>query len=269
VDKKYYYLVGLPRSGNTLLSSILNQNSQISVTANSIFPSILWNLHKEKENNLIFSNFPDYSSYDNMMKGLVDNYYKDWSSSVIIDRAAWGSKNNLMLIEKYCPNKPKFIVLLRSVTEVLASFIKWSQENPINFINSETNNASVEEKCDFLMQPHLQISQELISAYNLYNKKDKNDTLFITYNNLISNTEEQLDKIYSFIETPRYPHRLTNIDQFSANYIQYNDEVVGKNLHTINSKKIEKVNYNIVDYLPQSVIEKYSKLDFWTDNNEI
>jgi hypothetical protein len=195
VDKKYYYLVGLPRSGNTLLSSILNQNSQISVTANSIFPSILWNLHKEKENNLIFSNFPDYSSYDNMMKGLVDNYYKDWSSSIIIDRAAWGSKNNLMLIEKYCPNKPKFIVLLRSVTEVLASFIKWSQENPINFINSETNNASVEEKCDFLMQPHLQISQELISAYNLYNKEDKNDTLFITYNNLISNTEEQLDKI--------------------------------------------------------------------------
>lgn len=268
-DKKYYFLVGLPRSGNTVLSAVLNQNPAISVTANSIFPTLLWKLHKEKESNLLFLNFSDHKSYDNLLKGLFDSYYKDWNSSIIIDRASWGSKNNLELIEKYCPNKPKFIVLLRSVVEVLASFIKWSEENPVNFLNTETNNASIEEKCNFLMQPHLQISQELISAYNLYNKKDKSNVLFIKYNNFISNTEKELDRIYNFIETPIYSHKLTDISQFSVNNVYYNDDVVGKNLHTINSKKIEKVNYNVTDYLPQSVIEKYSNLDFWVDKNEI
>ena len=42
--KKVFFLVGLPRAGNTLLSSILNQNSDIAVTANSITADILYNL---------------------------------------------------------------------------------------------------------------------------------------------------------------------------------------------------------------------------------
>ena len=44
-EKKYYFLAGLPRAGNTVLSSILNQNSREQVSANSfvsrIFPYIL------------------------------------------------------------------------------------------------------------------------------------------------------------------------------------------------------------------------------------
>ena len=38
--KKYFFLAGLPRCGNTLFSSILNQNPNIKVTANSLLPEI-------------------------------------------------------------------------------------------------------------------------------------------------------------------------------------------------------------------------------------
>ena len=34
--KKFFYLHGLPRAGNTLLGSIINQNPKVAVTANSI-----------------------------------------------------------------------------------------------------------------------------------------------------------------------------------------------------------------------------------------
>ena len=40
--KNIFFLSGLPRAGNTLLSSILNQNKNIACTANSILPNILY-----------------------------------------------------------------------------------------------------------------------------------------------------------------------------------------------------------------------------------
>lgn len=264
-DKKYYFLVGLPRSGNTIFGSLLNQNPTIAVTANSIFPDILWKLYKEKETNLVFKNFPDHASYDNLLSGTFQSYYKDWSASTVIDRASWGTTNNLMLIDKYCPNKPKFIVLVRDVVEVLASFIKWSEENPINFINAETGNASIEDKCEFLMRPELQIVQEYCAIHNLFNDSSR-ETLFITYNQLVSDTQNQLERVYSFLDLPMYPHNLTKLSQFSTNNVEYYDLVVGENLHTVREDGLSKTQYSVEQYLPTSVIEKYSNLSFW--NNE-
>jgi hypothetical protein len=257
--KQYYFLVGLPRSGNTLLSSILNQNPKISVTANSIVPDILWNLHCQRENSLIFKNFPDHQSYDDLMSSIFDSYYKNWKSDVIIDRSNWGSPNNLKLLEKYCPNKPKSILLVRDVLEVLASFIKWSKENKPNFIDYETNNAPVEIKCDFLMRPDLQIVQEYTAIHNLYKKSD---CLLITYSDLVTNTENVVSKIYDFLSLEPYSHKFKNITQLKVNKVSYDDSVVGNNLHYVKSN-ITKTKYEVREYLPQSVIKKYGNLDFW------
>ena len=46
-NKKIYFLAGFPRAGNTLLTSILNQNPDICCTPNSITLEIykdVWNL---------------------------------------------------------------------------------------------------------------------------------------------------------------------------------------------------------------------------------
>lgn len=257
--KQYYFLVGLPRSGNTLLSSILNQNPEISVTANSIVPDILWNLYCERENSLTFKNFPDHRSYDNMMSSVFESYYKNWKSNIIIDRSNWGSPNNIKLLEKYCPNKPKFILLVRDVLEVLASFIKWSKENKPNFIDNETNNAPIELQCDFLMRPDLQIVQEYTAIHNLYKK---NNTLLITYQQLTDHPKEIVGKIYDFLQIKSYAHKFDNLTQLKINNVSYEDKVVGNNLHYVKSK-ISKPDYTIKEYLPLSVINKYGNLDFW------
>jgi len=261
--KQYYFLVGLPRSGNTLLSSILNQNPKVSVTANSIVPDILWNLHCERENSLTFKNFPDYLSYDDLMSSVFGGYYKNWNSDIIIDRSNWGSPNNLKLLEKYCPNKPKFILLVRDILEVLASFIKWSKENKPNFIQNETNNAPVEIQCDFLMRSDLQIVQEYTAIHNLY--KNPN-ALLITYNELIDSSEETMNKIYDFLQIEPHQHKFDNLTQLVANGVSYDDTVVGNNLHYVKSK-ISKTDYTVKDYLPLSVINKYGNLDFWKERS--
>ena len=81
--KDIYFLCSLPRCGNTLLASILNQNLNITVTANSIGADILYSLEKLKQKE-IFLNFPDHKSLDNLIKESLNIYYKDHKSNYII-----------------------------------------------------------------------------------------------------------------------------------------------------------------------------------------
>ena len=54
-NKNFYFFTSLPRSGNTLLGSLLNQTNQINLSANSILPDIVW-LLEDMKNNIIFVN---------------------------------------------------------------------------------------------------------------------------------------------------------------------------------------------------------------------
>ena len=54
-DKKIYYLAGLPRTGNTVLGSILNQNPKIKVSLNSILVELVWRLHSIKKDRLFLN----------------------------------------------------------------------------------------------------------------------------------------------------------------------------------------------------------------------
>ena len=94
--KVIHYLCGLPRSGNTILSTILNQNPEIAATPNSVITEIFKDLHNLKHSD-VFQNYPDHKSYDNVIKAVIPEYYKDWKESIIIDRGPWGAPNNLKL----------------------------------------------------------------------------------------------------------------------------------------------------------------------------
>ena len=42
--KEYNFLIGVPRAGNTVISSVLNQNEKICLTANSPLSGLLYEL---------------------------------------------------------------------------------------------------------------------------------------------------------------------------------------------------------------------------------
>ena len=66
------FLCSIPRAGNTLLGSIINQNKKIKLSPNSISLDILHQLHCLKETP-IFKNFPKHSSLDNVIRNLIYN----------------------------------------------------------------------------------------------------------------------------------------------------------------------------------------------------
>jgi len=243
--KEYYFLTGLPRSGNTLLGSIINQNLNISLTANTILTDVLYQLHLLNDCQIL-KNFPDKKSFNNIIKNVFNNYYKDWKAKFIIDRGLWGTPANLELLKSII-KKPKFIILYRPVLECLASFIKI--EKPIN----------VEERCHQLMSNEGMIGKSLWSIKNVIKKKE--DYIRINYLDLINKPLNQINKIYKFLNINNFNHKFKNLNEFSTNNIKYDDSVLNAPLHKIRTDKIELNKYNIEDYLPSKIIKQYSNLD--------
>ena len=252
--KKYYFLVGLPRAGNTLLGSILNQNKRIAVTANSPVPAILYGIEEFMDEDDKLKNFQDRHSLENITKNIIPNYYSDWKARYIIDRAPWGTPANMELIDKYCPNEIKIIVLVRNLYEVLASYLRWAELNPGNFLDVyETR----EERCEHLMVKDGIVMMSLYSIHQLLNNPC---CLFIKYDNLVLNTKDEINNIYEFLDIPSYNHSYDNLKQFECNSIKYNDDILGANLHHVKSE-ITKSDYDFMDYVPPSILEKYADLN--------
>ena len=69
--------MAMPRSGNTLFASLINQNPKLVCTGNSITLEIIKDLFLLKQKD-VFLNFPDHRSLDNVLDAVYDTYYKDW-----------------------------------------------------------------------------------------------------------------------------------------------------------------------------------------------
>jgi len=240
--KQYYFLCGLPRCGNTLFASILNQNTNICVTANSIIPTV-FNAIKPVYNQKEFLTFPNYSSLDNIVKNLFNNYYNNFDADVIVDRGPWGTPANLEFLKTQNLNT-KFIVLKRPILEILTSFVKIE------------NCKNIEQRCEELMSDNGMIGKYYWSYKNLIKTES---TLVIEYIDLCNNTKNVINDVYDFLNLPRYNHFFNELDQLKINNIKYDDSVWQGEYHSIRTK-ISRNQYNIKDYLPQSVINKYKQV---------
>jgi hypothetical protein len=243
--KNIYFLSSLPRAGNTLLGSIINQSEYVKLTANSILTTVIYEL-KLLEENKIYKNFPDKESLNNIINNVFNNYYEKWNSDIIIDRSVWGTPVNLKYLKSII-NKPKFILLYRPVLECLASFIKIEQ--PID----------IQTRCHQLMVDNGMIGKSLLSIKNII--KEKENYVFIHYKDFIKNPNQEIKKIFDYLEIPFKNFDLNNLKQFSVNNINYDDSIYNIPLHTIRTNEIKLNEYNIQNYLPINIIKQYSNLD--------
>ena len=256
-NKKLFFLVAMPRSGNTLFASIMNQNPELVVTANSITLEIMKDLFLLKETD-VFLNYSDHKSLDNVMDVVYDNYYKDWSQRIIIDRGPVLTPGNFYLMQKHFKRPFKCIVILRDLIDVLASYMKWYTENPDAFPN-RFNLKNDEEKLSMIMNNNGAVAKDLEAIKNSFNYSDI--CHYIKYDDLVSQSEKEIKKIYNFIEEPYYPHYFENLKQININGISYDDTIVGKNMHTIRNV-VRKVNNSYIDKIPERIKQKYGHIRF-------
>lgn len=259
--KTIYHLTGLPRAGNTLLSSILNQNPKINTTPLSYVSGIIYTALKSCETHESSKNFKDEKSIENLISPMLYNYYKDWPGDIIIQRSNAGHWQELEINHKYIKNNFKCIVLVRDIFEVIASYLKLADEDVNFFINK--NNKSISDKINFLFNYDSLINNNLKTIYTLYYGFYRH-CLFIQYNDLINNPKEQVDRIYNFLEIEPFNHYYKNLSQFKVNNLEYDDSMYGKNLHKIKTDKVDKSdNSKYIRMIPEKFLKNFKYINNW------
>jgi len=257
-NKKLFFLVAQPRSGNTLFASIINQNPEIAATPNSITLEIMKDLFLLKQTD-VFQNFPDHKSLDNLLDSVYDIFYKDWPQRVIIDRGPVITEGNFVLMQKHFKRSFKCIVLLRDLMDVLASYMQWYTKNPDAFPN-KFGLQTDEEKLEMLMNKKGAVAKELEAIKNSYNYKDI--CHYVKYNDMVDNPEQEFRKIYKFLDEPYFNHRFNNLDAVNVNGLTYNDKIVGSNMHKLFDGPVRKIYNPYIEKIPERIRKKYGHIKF-------
>jgi len=257
-NRKLFFLVAQPRSGNTLFASIMNQNPEIAATANSITLEIMKDLHLLKKTD-VFQNFPDHRSLDNVLDSVYDTFYKDWPQKVIIDRGPVTTPSNFQLVQKHFKRPFKCIILLRNLMDVLASYMQWYTKNPDAFPNRYNLNTD-EEKLSMLMNKNGAVAKELDAIQNSYNYPGM--CHYIKYDDMVTNPEQEFEKIYQFIGEPYFKHNFENPSDVKVNGLTYDDKIMGSNMHKLFAGKVRKVYNPYIEKIPERIKEKYGHIKF-------
>lgn len=263
----FYFLAGLPRTGNTLLSSILNQNPLIYSSPLSPVCQYAWDLHSSLVKQQLHVKQEQIDGTHYIMQNLLKNFYFNIDSPIIIDRQKWwGLPNNLALLKNYITPDPKIIFTARPIVEILASFVV---NNPINFkIKHMQNEGFVrnleiplnDDYCDFLMRPEGYMQDLLLTINEIVKPENKDTFCLIEYDSLINNPKEVLDSIYKFLNLEDFEHDFDNIKKIEID----DDEKSGlpKNWHDVR-KTISKQSRDPKDVLSEYTLNKYSNMEYW------
>ena len=257
-NKKLFFLVALPRSGNTLFASIMNQNPEIAATPNSITLEIMKDLFLLKQTD-VFLNYPDHRSLDNVLDAVYDNYYKDWPQRIIIDRGPVMTPGNFALMQKHFKRPFKVIVLLRDLMDVLASYMQWYTENPDAFPN-RFNLKNDDEKLGMIMNKDGAVAKDLEAIKNSYNYPGL--CYYVKYDDMVTQPEQEFRKIYGFLNEPYFNHRFIDLNQVSVNGLSYDDRIVGNNMHKLFDGPVRKVYNPYIEKIPERIRQKYGHIRF-------
>jgi sulfotransferase len=268
MDKTFFFMAGLPRSGSTLLSAILNQNPDVYSGPQTEFPRMMLALYNETKKSESFNSGYNPEGYVNILKQLPNSFYINTNKKYIIDKnRTWGTTDNIKLLD-LLSNNVKIICPVRPILEILASFVKLAQDNPNNFIDKKIKNITSgyyrpldDARCDLLMSDNEGLQHNIFSLATALQPEHRNKFHFVHYKDLVLNPNETIDSIYEFLEIEKFRHSFQNLKW----EVMPNEANVSgiPNLHSINSKlEFSKTDLSILsDY----VKGKYGNaLDFLT-----
>ena len=259
--KTYFFLSGLPRSGITLLGAILEQNPNIYVGATSPVLEFLVNFDNTFKFNKTYHAFPKDDFRVRTISRIPDDWYSDVDKPIIIDKNH-GWAGAIPYAELFSGNI-KIICTVRSILEILSSWILLNRKSPNSFIDKDLKRLNFaltdDYRCDLLMRENYGNVEQALYALKKGLTEHPNCLHLIEYDDLINNTENIINGIYRFLKLPTYKHKYDNIEHINLE----NDLSHGMpEMHKV-EPTISRSKNNPLDILSDRIIKKYSNLEFW------
>jgi sulfotransferase len=269
LNKTFYFMSGLPRSGSTLLSSILNQNPRFYSGPSSPVVATMLALENSIANDELFLGYPKPQQAKEIIASVLPNFYSDRQEPVIFDKnRSWTVR--MEYIPGYFDIQPKVICPVRDTAEILTSFISMIRRNPyqvdgkINFIDEMLvkNNVPLtdDNRCEFLASPMGILGQSVEGLRKAFIEGYDNSIHLVEYKDLVNNPKETIEKIYEFLGEEPFEHTFDNVE----NVNRENDaKIYGfADMHEVRSE-VKSIAASPEEILSEEILEKCKDTEFW------
>lgn len=259
-ERHYHFISGLPRSGSTLLSAILRQNSRFHADMSSpvggLFNTVLTDMSAKNEGAV----FIDNVKRRRILKGLFDNYYADLDQPIVFDtNRLWCSK--LPALATLFP-EAKVIACVRHIGWIIDSIERLIQRNafePSAIFNYQSG-GTVYTRANGVAG-----SDGMVGfAYDalkqaVYGAEARDRLLLVRYESLTSSPRAALEAIYAFLDEPVFDHDFEHIDYDDRGF----DAKAGTpGLHSVRQKVEPNARQTI---LPPDLFARFENDAFWQD----
>ncbi len=209
-----HFIAGLPRSGSTLLTSLLSQNPRIHGAAISGLSGIFNGVFANWEKDLFHVEQPNLSAKRAVLRGILDSYFSDIAKPVILDKnRQWIL--NISLLEEVLGRKVKMVVSVRPIVEILASFESIRLEHPLELTGADAaigaGGSTVMARADYFAAPNGVLGMAYNGTKDAVVSGYLDRLLFVDYNKFMSDPERGLVRVYDFLEESAFEHDFSNI----------------------------------------------------------
>lgn len=260
---------GLPRSGSTLLTALLNQNPNIHASTNS---PLLDTIHYTEEyllkNSEQYKANPKPECAHKVLSSIPHNYYFNTPENIIVDKSR-GWVNQIEHIKDYITKEPKIICPVRDIHDIISSFLYLIQKsNTTSFIDKGLIEKNIpitnDNRADYLMSSEGSIGLCYHALSEAYRKGNDNYLLLVDYDDLVKNPQHQLNRIYEFLEIPKFTH---NFDSVRTKEDEDDSVYQLENMHTVRDK-VEKIHRDNTKFLSKYILNKYKNMEFWKNRTQ-
>jgi sulfotransferase len=270
MTKRFYFMAGLPRSGSTLLSSILSQNPNLHSGPSSPIAACMHSVDNLLQTDELYKAFPKPVQARLMISNLISQYYSDIDKPVVIDKnRAWPA--HVPLIENNLQQRAKIICPVRDIDEILASMISMLRRNSShangarsNFIDEPLIKQNIpindENRCHFIAGPNGILGNSLRSIVDGARTGFLDRMLFVEYKELMADPKQTMERVYSFLGEPHFEHDFDNIENSNK---EKDLEIYGlEDMHEVR-KVVKATAPNPKDVLSPLVIQRCKGMDIW------
>ena len=268
--KQYYFMAGLPRSGSTVLSAILNQNPRLySGPSSPVLPTML-GIENQFLTGELYKGYPKPEQANLIISSIIHQFYSDVEKPIVIDKnRSW--TDHIVKLEGYINKPAKIICPVRDIDEILTSMITMVRRNPyqegqekINFIDEQLVKLNIpltdDNRCQFIAGPNGILGQSYTSIQTALESGFKDRIHFVEYKDLVSNPGETLFKLYEFLGEEYYEHTFDNLENKNR---EDDLKTYGiSDMHEVHSE-LKSTAPSPTEILSENTLNKCKGAEFW------
>lgn len=202
-----HVIMGLPRSGSTLLCNILAQNPNFQVEHTNILPGLLsqmvglWSNDPNIKGALGTNPEATVAKVYRCAKGLCDAWNN--TDKVVFNKSR-GWAHNILLLKKIYPDA-KVIVTIRDLREIFASFERQHQKNPL----FEQGLRPILQRARNIFSGKGMVGSALVGIEDILHRKQ--NVFFLKYEDFVRHPDQMMERLYCYLDLPTYEHDFENV----------------------------------------------------------